>query len=751
MHTPQVRTVATRRSVTPVPTRHPGRRAAARTLLTAAVVALLCVGAFVVAPFAPPVAAQDGPTVSVGDVSGLERDDTIGSVMVPVFLDRTATEPVVVSYYTVNDTAIYFPPEDRVDPELFGDYQRRGTPEIPRTVSIPAGSLQTTINVAINVDDEVEPDEDFLVVISSVSGANATVGRDTGTATIVDPDGLASANPVITVSSGSVVEGTSGQRRAQFFVHLSKAATSIVSFSYTTADGSATAPGDYLTKLPGAATFAPGQISKTIDVLVGSDATVGTDRAFTLEVGVLGGAPVEELRLSGTATVLDDDQPPPNLAPTAAFSSQVSNLRVSLDASASSDSDGSIVSYQWNFGDGTTASGSTASRTYTAPGTYTVTLTVTDDDGATGTAAAQVTAAITPSVAAGNNHTCRLDSGGGIKCWGDNSLGQLGNGTTTSSLAPVSVTGLGSGVIAIAAGDAQTCALTSTGGVKCWGNNANGQLGDGTATATSNPVDVTGLTSGVTAIAAGDNHTCAALSAGGVKCWGWGTSGQLGNNTITSSSTPVDVQGLPAGATATALSGGFRHTCAALSDGSARCWGRNDNGQVGDGTFTTPRPTAVTPIGLTSGVTAITARGAHTCVVQTGAVKCFGLNSAGQLGNGSTTRSNTPVTATGLTGIAQVAAGGSHTCALATSGAVSCWGLNQEGSLGIGDPTTNNSLTPRAVTGLTAPQTSLTASSQHSCSMQADQSVRCWGLNTSGQLGDGTTTRRFSPVSVLGL
>jgi alpha-tubulin suppressor-like RCC1 family protein len=672
VHTLRDQIIAGRRARAARPTGRTTQGDIARKLFTATAVALLCVGAFVAAPspVIAPVGAQDGPTVSIGDVSGLERDDVFGSVMVPLFLDRVATEPVVVSYYTVNGTAIYFPPEDRTDPELFGDYQRRGTPEIPRTVTIPAGALQTSINIVVNVDDEVEPDEQFSVVIASVAGASATIGRNTGTATIVDPDGIVSENPVITVSSGSVVEGDSGQRRAQFFVHLDKPATSIVAFSYTTADDSATAPGDYITKLPGAATFVPGQISKTIDVLVGSDTTVGTDRTFQLEVGLLGGAPVEELNMTGTATVLDDDQPAP--------------------------------------------------------------------------------AVITPTVAAGNNHTCRLDSGGGIKCWGDNSLGQLGNGTTTSSLAPVSVTGLGSGVAAIAAGDAQTCALTTSGGVKCWGNNLNGQLGNGTTTQSNVPVDVTGLANGVTAIAAGDNHTCAALGTGGVKCWGWGSSGQLGHNAITSSSTPVDVQGLPAGTTATALTGGYRHTCAVLSDGSARCWGRNNEGQLGNSSNTTGR-VAVTPTGLTNGITAIVAGGAHTCAVQTGTVRCFGFNNAGQLGNNTTTQSNSPVTATGLTNITAVAAGGSHSCALSATGAVSCWGLNQEGALGIGDPTTNNALTPRSVAGLTTPQTSLTASGQHTCSMQADQSVRCWGLNTSGQLGNGNTTRQFSPVSVLGL
>jgi alpha-tubulin suppressor-like RCC1 family protein len=353
-------------------------------------------------------------------------------------------------------------------------------------------------------------------------------------------------------------------------------------------------------------------------------------------------------------------------------------------------------------------------------------------------------------LAAGNSHTCALTAANGVRCWGDNSTGQLGNGTTTSSLVPVSVTGLTSGVAAIAAGDNQTCALTTTGALKCWGNNLNGQLGNGTTTQSNVPVDVTGLTSGVTAIAAGDNHTCAALASGGVKCWGWGTSGQLGNNTITSSSTPVDVAGLPAGTTATALTGGYRHTCAVLSDGSARCWGRNTEGQLGNATNTASR-VAVTPTGLSTGVTAIVAGGSHTCAVQTGGVKCFGLNNAGQLGNTTTTNANTPVTVVGLTGITAVAAGGSHSCSLSTTGAVSCWGLNQEGELGIGLSNVNNVTTPRTVTALTTPQTSLTAGIQHVCALQADQSVRCWGLNTAGQLGDGTTTRRFSPVSVLGL
>ena len=185
-----------------------------------------------------------------------------------------------------------------------------------------------------------------------------------------------------------------------------------------------------------------------------------------------------------------------------------------------------------------------------------------------------------------------------------------------------------------------------------------------------------------------------------------------------------------------------------LSDGAARCWGRNTEGQLGNSTNTASR-VAITPTGLTSGVTAIVAGGAHTCaVLTTDNIKCWGLNSAGQLGNNTTTNSNSPVNTSGITNAAAVAAGGSHTCALTTTGGVKCWGLNQEGELGIGDPVTNNALTPLDVPGLTS-QTAISAGIQHVCS-RTTTTIKCWGLNTGGQLGNGNTTRQFSPVTVAG-
>ncbi len=352
------------------------------------------------------------------------------------------------------------------------------------------------------------------------------------------------------------------------------------------------------------------------------------------------------------------------------------------------------------------------------------------------------------AIAAGGYHTCALTAGDGVKCWGRNGSGQLGDGTTTDRPIPADVSGLTSGV-AIAAGGYHTCALTAGGGVKCWGRNASGQLGDGTTTDRPIPADVSGLTSGVAAIAAGEYHTCALTAGGGVKCWGRNANGQLGDGTTTGRNTPVDVSGLSSGVAAIAAAGGW-HTCALTAGGGVKCWGRNANGQLGDGT-TTQRTTPVDVSGLSSGVAAIAAGGFHTCALTAGGgVKCWGYNGSGELGDGTTTQRNTPVDVSGLTsGVAAIAAGEYHTCALTAGGGVKCWGRNLYGQLGDGTTTWRN--TPVDVSGLSSGVDAIAAGYHHTCALTAGGGVQCWGYNEYGQLGDGTWTNRNTPVDVSGL
>jgi alpha-tubulin suppressor-like RCC1 family protein len=287
--------------------------------------------------------------------------------------------------------------------------------------------------------------------------------------------------------------------------------------------------------------------------------------------------------------------------------------------------------------------------------------------------------------------------GGTVECWGDNDDGQLGNGTTTNSSTAVAVSGL-NGVTALSVGNESACALLSGGTVECWGDNSYGALGNGTTTNSSTPVAVSGL-SGVTALSVGDLSACALLSNGTVECWGYNGYGQLGNGTTTNSSTPVAVSGL-SGATAISVGGGELSACALLSGGTVECWGANNAGQLGNGTTTS----SLTPVAVSglNGATAISTGGGlgDACALLSGGtVECWGDNYYGELGNGTTTDSSTPVAVSGLSGVTAISVGGGASpCALLSGGTVECWGRNDYGELGNG--TTTSSSTPVAASDL---------------------------------------------------
>lgn len=297
----------------------------------------------------------------------------------------------------------------------------------------------------------------------------------------------------------------------------------------------------------------------------------------------------------------------------------------------------------------------------------------------------RLTAGVT-RLAVGARHRCAIVAGGALKCWGANATGAVGDGTTTDRPAATDVTGLASGVVAVAAGDGFSCAVTAAGSVSCWGRNDYGQLGDGTTGASAVPVGVAGLTGGAVAVAAGADHACAILAGGALRCWGRNDAGQLGIGSLVDSATPVDVPGLAAGVSAVSL--GTDHSCAIGAFGALFCWGNGANGKVGDGSpAMTPRTVPANVAGLTTGVAAVSAGATHTCA-SAGfplVVKCWGANLDWKAGDPLSTQFfAVPANVPGLSNVGVLAAGSGFQCTLSGDGRVKCWGDNAAGQVGVG-------------------------------------------------------------------
>jgi len=362
-------------------------------------------------------------------------------------------------------------------------------------------------------------------------------------------------------------------------------------------------------------------------------------------------------------------------------------------------------------------------------------------------------------LSAGGGHTCARMSDLTVKCWGRNVFRQLGISGTTVTAPAASVFGV-TNVAEVAAGGGHTCARISDGTVKCWGRNDQGELGLGTGgTGSGNwepPTTVPGLGS-VAQLALGPNHSCALLTTGAVKCWGENEAGQLGIGALSYAQTsPVDVRLFGSKVVQLSTNGGdtgtlFGQTCGVLDDATVKCWGANYYGQMGTGmTGGTQTIPALVP-GLTN-VKSVGVGFSHVCaLLNDGTVKCWGRNDLGEIGIGTkstTVHEPTPKTVLGLTSpVVELAVGAWHACARMNDGVVKCWGSNETGQIGDGGLGTGASrATPATVLGLTSPS-ALSAGSLHTCA-RASGLWSCWGYNTYGQLGTGSTMTETTPALV---
>lgn len=368
----------------------------------------------------------------------------------------------------------------------------------------------------------------------------------------------------------------------------------------------------------------------------------------------------------------------------------------------------------------------------------------------------------TGRLAAGNSHTCLVRVDGAVFCWGDNTYGQLGNSAfpDSSSTTPVQVAALPDGrtAVQVTAGANHSCVKADEGTVWCWGYGGFVELGSAIGNQ-SEPVNVN-LGSGifVSRVIAGGNTTCASTTDDNLTCWGRNNKGQIGNGTTKSSGgvAPTAVSLVPSSFTVRDIDPGGSHMCAASDAGAVWCWGADAKLQLGtknDGTGGVLDKTVPTLTDSTGGAVRSVATGDNfSCTVRgTGVAVCWGDNASGQLAQPLSTTSNaTPTPVSLASKVTKLVAGGSHACALTSAGEVWCWGSNSWGQVGDGTPDARKTV-PSLVATLGAPATDVVAGQNHTCALLVTAAVKCWGSNSAGQIGSADGLPHDTPVTVEGL
>jgi alpha-tubulin suppressor-like RCC1 family protein/tRNA A-37 threonylcarbamoyl transferase component Bud32 len=356
------------------------------------------------------------------------------------------------------------------------------------------------------------------------------------------------------------------------------------------------------------------------------------------------------------------------------------------------------------------------------------------------TPAARAAGSAGMSIVAGGMHSCFTNADGRAFCWGNNDRGQLGDGSSARATTPLLI-GADVRFSTVVAGLSHSCALTLGGATWCWGSNEHGQLGNGSIGQRLAPVHAATAHT-FRAIAAGAAHTCGLDADGIAWCWGSNSRGQVGDSIRGDREVPVRAG---AGETRFAhIAAGWNFTCGILTGGRVSCWGENSAGELGDGTTTDRYRPA--PVRSDLAFTSLGAGSAHVCGVTTQhEVYCWGRNTNGQLGDGTTVDRTTPVRVSGNVRFTSITAGAVHTCAVADDGAAYCWGRNTYGQLGNGTDTDQSRPTP-----VSGGHTfgSVHAFGSHTCGSSVNGQAFCWGYNLDGQLGDGTRSHRARPVPV---